>query len=253
MASDPKPTAVYAAEVKHWEALAAFYDAQSLKTAAETKKEVTEGKRLAAEARKLTAEATEAEIELDVRQEKRKYEKSTDHYFHIYAFTGAVTSSTVASCILQLNKWVRNEPGIEIEIQFNSPGGSVVDGLALYDFIQSVRKAGHKVTTSTIGYAASMGGILLQAGDVRVMGAESWLLIHEVSFGAGGKISEVEDTTEWLKRVQNRIVDIFANRCQTTSAPKKLTKASIKRHWRRTDWWIDSDEALAYGLVDEVR
>ena len=55
-----------------------------------------------------------------------------------------------------------------------------------------------------------MAGILLQAGDIRIMGAESWLMIHEISFGASGKIGEIEDTVEWVKKIQERVVKIFA-------------------------------------------
>jgi ATP-dependent protease ClpP protease subunit len=91
-----------------------------------------------------------------------------------------------------------------------------------------------------------MAGILLQAGDVRIMGKESWLLIHQVSFGASGSFGEVEDTTKWVDRIQDRVLDIFASR-------SKMSKAQIKRKWNRTDWWISSDEALKLGFVDETR
>ncbi len=91
-----------------------------------------------------------------------------------------------------------------------------------------------------------MAGILLQAGDVRTMGRESWLLIHQAAFSALGSTYEIEDRVEWVKRIQDRILDIFADR-------SKLTKAQIRRRWHRKDWWIDSDEALKLGLVDELR
>jgi ATP-dependent Clp endopeptidase proteolytic subunit ClpP len=178
--------------------------------------------------------------------EKRKEELAAHKYHHIYLFKGAVDDSTAAKCMDQLTLWMRNEPKCDIEIVFNSPGGSITAGLALWDHIQFVRAAGHKVTTSTIGMAASMAGILLQAGDVRVMGKESWLLIHQASFSTGGSFGEVEDTVKWIERIQDRILEIFAAR-------SKMTKAQIKRKWHRSDWWISSDEALKLGLVDELR
>jgi len=72
--------------------------------------------------------------------------------------------------------------------------------MALYDYVRGLRRQGHHVTTSSLGYAASMAGILLQVGDKRIMGAESWLLIHEGSFGAVGSVGQVEDTVEWSRR-----------------------------------------------------
>jgi len=206
-----------------------------------------------AEARKENALAQKAELDLvaakhdaDRADEKRKDELAAHKYHHIYFFKGAVGDDTAQKCMDQLTLWMRNEPQCDIEIIFNSPGGAVTAGLALWDHIQFVRAAGHKVTTSTIGMAASMAGILLQAGDVRVMGKESWLLIHQVSFSASGSFGDVEDTTKWVERMQDRVLDIFASR-------SNMTKQQIKRKWHRTDWWISSDEALKFGLVDELR
>jgi ATP-dependent protease ClpP protease subunit len=90
-----------------------------------------------------------------------------------------------------------------------------------------------------------MAGILLQAGDVRVMNAEAWLLVHEASFGAGGKLGEVEDTVEWVKKVSKRVKDIFAKR-------SNLSSSQIESRWRRKDWWIDADEALKLGFCDVI-
>jgi ATP-dependent protease ClpP protease subunit len=94
--------------------------------------------------------------------------------------------------------------------------------------------------------AASMAGILLQAGHQRIMGRESWLMIHEASFSASGKTGDVEDTVEWVKAMQERILNIFATR-------SKMTKSALKRKWTRKNWWISSDEALKLGFVDEIR
>ena len=146
----------------------------------------------------------------DRADEKRQEELAAHKYHHVYFFKGAVTDDSADKCMSQLTQWMRNEPGCDIEIIFNSPGGSVTAGLALWDHIQFVRAADHKVTTSTIGMAASMAGILLQAGDTRVMGKESWLLIHQASFGTQGSFGEVEDTVKWIERIQERILDIFA-------------------------------------------
>ena len=187
-----------------------------------------------------------AKISLAKTQRQEEEVLASNEYHCLYPFAGEVSGSSVAACIAQLTLWMRTRPGAAIEIVFNSPGGDVVEGMALFDFIQQVRRAGHIVTTTTIGVAASMAGILLQAGDVRVMGKEAWVLIHEASFGARGKIGEVEDTVKWVKMVQGRILKIFAAR-------SKLSERAIAARWKRTDWWLSSDDCLKHGLVDEVR
>lgn len=245
--------------------------------------------RYAAEAEKFRAEAKKLEIEAKLAEQRQKaellhaatlqrmvddeayirnlsrlqaertwqIEQSKDVYHHIYRFNSVVGESSVKNCMDNLLLWHRTEPGCDIEIIFSSPGGSVIDGLVLFDFIGELRDHGHRVTTSTYGMAASMAGILLQAGDKRIMHKEAWLLIHEISFGTGGSMGTVEDTVEWLKGIQDRILDIFAARCaqakKNGTATKPLTKGQLEKGWRRKDWWISSDNALTLGLVDEVR
>ena len=118
--------------------------------------------------------------------------------------------------------------------------------MAFFDYLQDLKANGHKLTTVAQGMAASMAGILLQAGDVRVIGHESYLLIHQVQAGMMGSFGDLQDRMKWLEIVQDRILDIFATR-------SKMPRAKIKVNWTRTDWWIDSAKALEYGFVDEVR
>ena len=98
------------------------------------------------------------------------------------------------------------------------------DGFELFDFIQELRAKGHKVTTGSLGMAASMAGILLMAGDVRWIGHQSWMMIHRAAFGAYGKTYEIEDEVKFVRRIEERILDIFTHR-------SKLTKSKIKRNW----------------------
>ena len=213
---------------------------------AEAAKFQAEALHAAANARGATAEAEQSEIDLAEARRAETAELAGDKYYKTYSFTRAVDDGSISSCIERLSFWSRTEPGCAITIIFNSPGGSVIAGLALCDFIMQLRRAGHEITTLALGHAASMAGILLQAGDVRVMGKESWLLIHEIQFSAIGKIGEIEDTTKWVKKIQARVLSIFAAR-------SKLTVRQLEKRWKRQDWWLDSDEALKLGLVDEVR
>jgi ATP-dependent Clp endopeptidase proteolytic subunit ClpP len=206
-----------------------------------------------AQVRGTSAQADAYLINTERERQKWDYELAQNRYHRVYHFTDPVTEESVSGCMNQINRWTRG-PGAynsdgearPIEIVFTSPGGHIIDGMALYDFIQQVRRQGFRITTGALGMAASMAGILLQAGDTRYMSKESWLLIHEAQFGALGKMGEVEDTVEWVKKIQEHILDIFAAR-------SKLSKTQIKTKWTRKDWWLPADEALRHGFIDETR
>lgn len=231
---DPTPS-----ELKMWEA-------EALKSEAEAAKAEAEAECARQMARTHAAAAEANELQLERAREARRSELAGNDRHHVYLFSESVGDQSVAKAITKLTEWHRLEPNCNIEIVFNSPGGGVVPGMALFDFIIQLRSQGHNVTTVALGYAASMAGILLQAGTTRVMHKESWLLLHEGSFGAVGSFGEVIDTVDWVKRIGDRIASIFAHRSH-------LTKAQIKKRWQRKDWWISSDEGLKLGMCDEVR
>jgi len=220
---------------------------------AELKLKDAETRKTEAEARKIEAEATKAEMEanishMDLEKAKRHFlrERSLDEENHLYRFSGSVGESSVKKCMVKLTEWSRLDPKCDMEIVFSSPGGSIIDGFELFDFIQELRTGGHKITTGSLGMAASMAGILLQAGDVRWIGHQAWMMIHRAAFGAIGKTYEVEDEVKLVKRIEDRILDIFTSR-------SKLSRTKLKRNWDRKDWWIDADECVKVGLVDEIR
>lgn len=204
-----------------------------------------EAERAEAEAQTSRAEAVVAEIAKRDLERKEKDLLATNKYHHVYVFNDQVAESSVNSCMAQLNIWSRLAPGCDIRIVFNSPGGSVTQGMALYDYLQTLRAKGHKITTVAMGMAASMAGVLLQAGDHRAIGAESYVLIHEISTGAIGKIGEIEDVVEFCKMIQKRVLNIFAAR-------SKKPVSYYAKHWRRKDWWLSSEDCLKLGIVDEV-
>ena len=200
-----------------------------------------------------------------IRQEEAAM--ASDLFHNLYFFEGDISERSVADCIQRLSYWNRTKPGTDIEIIFSSQGGSVFAGMKLYDYIQELKRArtlgngevlpGHKVTTHTLGMAASMAGILLQAGSVRAMGKEALILIHEISTITGGSASQIEDEADLLKRMQKRVTDIFMHGVAAASkagtATKPVTRAAFLKAWKRKDWWVTSDEALEMGLVDVVR
>ena len=207
---------------------------------------LAEVNKLEAETRKIKAEAEKEEIETERAREKRLKEKSIDDENFLYRFSHHVCRTSTMECMSRLTEWHRINPKCDMEIIFSSPGGSIIDGFELFDFIQDLRNKGHKITTGSLGMAASMAGVLLQAGDVRWIGHQSWLMIHRAAFGAIGKTYEVEDEVRLVKRIEDRIVDIFTSR-------SKLSTSKLRRTWDRKDWWINADECLELNLVDEIR
>lgn len=157
----------------------------------------------------------------------------------------AIYGANVDSWIATLEHWERRDPGKPITIRINSPGGSVLDGFALLDTILRLRRNGHHITTHGLGMIASMATILMQAGSERVLDKNAWFMIHEVSAGARGKASEMEDELKFINKLQDRLLDLLAER-------STLTKAQIKRRWKKTDDWMSADDALALGFVDRV-
>ena len=228
-----------AADIALKEAEARKVDAEARNTEALVRKNELE-------ADKAAVELTFKQMDLAVKQEKRKKDKAAHEENFLYRFGSDVNSSSVSGCIRKLTEWHRINPKCDMEIIFSSPGGSIIDGFELFDHIQQLRSSGHQITTGTLGYAASMAGILLQSGGTRWIGQQAWLMIHRASFGAYGKTFEIEDEVKFIKRIEERVLDIFTSR-------SNLTRNKIKRNWDRKDWWISAEEAVDLQLVDEVR
>ena len=227
---------------------------------AEIAKTLAEATKLQAETEKLLLEQQKARLDLeritiynkehevDYKKKLREYnrERALDEENMVYRFNTQVDKTYVNDCMVKLTQWSRRHPKCDIEIVFSSGGGSIIEGFVLFDFIQELKAKGHKVTTGSLGMAASMAGILLQAGDYRWMGHQAWMMIHRAAFGAIGKTFEIEDEVAWIKRIEDRILGIFEKK-------SNLTRTKIKRNWDRKDWWISSDEALEMGLIDEIK
>lgn len=194
-----------------------------------------------AEARYLTAAAQLDEIEVR-KWERHESLRNAGRYF----FTQEVDEDSIKKCMKRLDQWDYDDSACDVEVVFTSPGGSCIDGFALWDYLMEYRNRGHHLTTHTLGMAASMAGVLLQAGDVRKMGAESFLLIHEIAIDRiEGKIGVVEDDFILMKKLQDRFFDILSRR-------STLDIEEIRIRALRRDWWLNSEEALELGFVDEV-
>lgn len=232
-----------------------LHPAEIAKLEAEAQAALAEVRRLEAETRKMELEACGYELHvergrIEVAKAKRAEdsELAKDEHNRVYRFLGTVNSQSVSNCVSKLTEWSRRDPGCDIEIIFSSGGGSIFDGFILFDHVRSLSAQGHKITTGCLGMAASMAGVLLQMGDHRWVGREALVMIHRAAFGISGKSYEVEDEVDLVKRLEQRIIDIYV-----LKSGGRLTGAKIRKNWDRRDWWLSSEEALALGVVDEVR
>lgn len=232
MTDRPNDPAVVAAEIEKLIQEAGYFKAQAVLMAAQTRKEdfITQQHEFAAdEARRLHDTIT-----------------SSNDQNRVYDYIGPVSTTTTETCMQTLGRWKRqSKAGITIRI--SSPGGSVIDGLALYDFIEGIKASGIAVRVVVLGIAASMAGVLLQSASngARVVGPNARFMIHEISGGSIGKLSDMEDETKMYKSLNEQLYDLLAKR-------SKMSRQEIGLKAKKRDWWMDAKAALEAGFADEV-
>ena len=131
----------------------------------------------------------------------------------------------------------------DIQIYLNSPGGSVYAGLGIYDTMQYINP---DVATICTGMAASMGAVLLCAGSVgkRTALKHSRVMIHQPLGGAQGQASDIEITAREIQKLKKELYMIISNH----------SGKSFEEVWKDgdRDYWMTSEEAKSYGMIDEV-
>ncbi len=135
------------------------------------------------------------------------------------------------------------DPGKDISIYLNTPGGSVYAGLGIYDTMQFI---GSDVATICTGVAASMGAILLVSGTKGKRSAlkHSRVMIHQPMGGAQGQASDIEITAREIQKLKKELYTIIADHSGNTY--KKIEKDSDR------DYWMTAQEAVDYGMIDQV-
>lgn len=159
-------------------------------------------------------------------------------------FLGSGIDDYVANVIVaQLLFLESTDPTRDVQIYVNSPGGSVYAGLGIYDTMQYINA---DVATICCGMAASMGAVLLCAGEAGKRSAlgHSRVMIHQPLGGAQGQASDIEITYQEIHKLKKELYDIISN--HSGQAYKKVEKDSDRVYW------MTSDEAKEYGMVDEV-
>lgn len=185
-----------------------------------------------------------AELVDAVRAQLRK--EAAERLRDVY-LVGDIEKDTARACIERLRELASESPR-PITLFINSAGGNVTDGLALHDSVRHIISRGIEVTIIVQGMAYSMGSIVLQAASEgrRLAFPHSWIMIHEPAKWAGWQsTSAAAQHLERLKQMQDQIYKILSVR-----SGKPLRQ--IIKDTKRTDFYLDAQSALEYGLIDQV-
>ena len=181
-------------------------------------------------------------------EQNSRGERSYDIYSRLLKdriiFLGEEINDAVASTVVAQLLFLESEdPGKDIHMYINSPGGSVTAGMAIYDTMNYVKC---DVSTTCIGTAASMGAFLLSSGakGKRYALPNAEVMIHQPLGGAQGQATEIQIAAEHILKTKKKLNQILAD---NAGKPVEEVEKDTDR-----DNWLSADEAKEYGLIDEV-
>lgn len=184
----------------------------------------------------------------NVFEEKAGGERGYDLYSRllkerIVFLDGEVNDAVSAAIVAQLLFLESQNPDKEINLYINSPGGSVTAGLAIYDTMKHIRS---EVSTICIGQAASMGAVLLAAGEKgkRLSLPSSRIMIHQPWGGTQGQSRDIHIQAKEIVRLKKLLIQYFA---ENTGKSFDEIEADMER-----DYFMTADEAVDYGIIDKV-
>jgi ATP-dependent Clp protease protease subunit len=157
--------------------------------------------------------------------------------------TGPVEDHMAASICMQLLYCESDNPKKEISMYINSPGGVVTAGMAIYDTMQFIKSP---VATLCIGQAASMGSLLLAAGEpgMRYALPNARIMVHQPSGGFSGQASDIERHAEDIIKMKRRLNEVYVKH---TGKPYELIEKTLDR-----DYFMTADQACEFGIIDKV-
>ena len=187
-------------------------------------------------------------IEPSVIEKTPNGERSYDVYSRLLKdrvvfLRGEVNQTLANSIVAQLLFLEMEDPDAEISMYINSPGGSVTDGMAIFDTMRYIKP---KIRTVCLGMAASMGAFLLMAGEpgMRYALPNSEVMIHQPSGGASGQATDVQLHAQWLLRTKNKMNALMS---EMTKQPLEKIQQDVER-----DYFMTAQEALEYGIIDKI-
>lgn len=181
-------------------------------------------------------------------EQTNRGERSYDIYSRLLKdriiFLGGEINDDVANTVVAQMLFLEMEdPDADICLYINSPGGSVTAGMAIYDTMQYIKP---QVRTVCIGMAASMGAFLLMAGQQgkRCALPNSEVMIHQPLGGAQGQATDVQIQAEWLLKTKEKMIRMKA---EMTGQDIERIRRDVER-----DHFMSAQEALEYGIIDEI-
>ncbi len=181
-------------------------------------------------------------------EKSSKGERAYDIYSRLLKeriiFLGSPISEAVANTIIAQLLFLESENNKkDIKLYINCPGGSVTDGLAIYDTMQYIKC---DVSTIAVGMAASMAAVLLSAGakGKRLVLPSSEILLHQIMGGAEGQAADIKIKAEQILKIKDKLNKILAK--HTGQDIKKIEKDSDR------DYYLTASDAVKYGLVDKM-
>lgn len=181
-------------------------------------------------------------------EQNSRGERSYDIYSRLLKdriiFLGEEVNETTASLVVAQLLFLESEdPGKDIHLYINSPGGMVTAGMAIYDTMQYIKC---DVSTICIGMAASMGAFLLAGGakGKRFALPNAEVMIHQPSGGAKGQATEIQIAAENILKTKKKLNQMLAD---NTGKPYEVVAEDTER-----DHWMSAAEALDYGLIDGI-
>ncbi len=181
---------------------------------------------------------------LDKLSDQRLFSKKFLEQRRVFLW-GPVTDDSAKHVLDRLMYLDAEKPGEEIKFFINSPGGYVTSGMVIYDAMQMIESP---VSTICMGLAASMGSILLSGGEKgrRKIFTHGRVMIHQPSLGGfQGTASDIEIQTREIKKTKELSAQILADNCGQSFE-------QVMKDFNR-DYWMNADEAKAYGIVDEIQ
>lgn len=216
--------------------------------------ETLRAEKLAQEIRAAKADADLAETlaeaaRLAHRKDLRRwnFETAGDAESRVFRFPTSINQDSVSTVIDTLSRWDRldaDEPDRRYEVVLTSPGGMIMPGVSLYNFLRRLGERRPLITVAS-GFCASMATVVHQAGTRRLIERGTSYLIHDASGSAYGDVSSLRDQADWMDRI-NRDLHRFLSERSTLSVEE------IGERSKRRDWTLTAEEAVELGFADEL-
>ena len=196
----------------------------------------------------LQDELTATELRLEIERAEWEHDAFLAERAGNFYLFGDIDADSAATLIKEMELWYTayGDKYDTISLFLNSEGGELAAGLAIHDTLRGLSSIGAHVNVGVRGEACSMAAVVLQAGDTRLMGGASRLMIHQVSSGGAGTTAEIRRQSEHLQATDKALAELFAKRSGKFSA-EWLEKEILDR-----DRWFTPAEALEVGLVDAI-